>query len=175
MLTSVGRAAVRRVLTRAATPTAASVPRSLAIRSAVPSRSFVSSALARFPEKGSVTTAAKKTKTTKAKKATGTTKKKTAAAKKPKAKPKPRKVLTPEQKETLLVRQLKKEALLSSGPERVPSSAWRLFVAQKFGGTTGSFTDGRQAELAQQYKNLSASEMEVSFWPYSPPQSPSRR
>ncbi len=123
------------------------------------------------------TTAASKTKATKpsastagkkkpAKKPAPKKKKKPAAKKKPVPKKKKKivKVLTDEEKLKLRIKELKKTALLKEQPTLLPASKWMVFNARETRGTTTTrqeFGDLRKS-LAEQFKNLSISEQNVS-------------
>lgn len=129
------------------------------------------------PKKGRTAgtkTTTKKTTATK-KPATKKAATKKPAAKKPKkkavkAKPK-KKVLTPEQKaekktkadalkKRTHIKALKEQALLT-GPKQLPRTAWAVVFAEQNSGA-GSITD-KAKTAAEKYKNLSASEREVSL------------
>lgn len=189
MLTSVGRAAARRVVTsstRAATTT--SFPAGLSIRTIKPAavRSFTSSQWTPQAAAVAASTGTQKTTTTK-KKATGTTAKKmtTTATKKKKAttpvvkkkkkvvvaKPKRvKKVLSPEEKEKLKVRDAKVTSLVGKEPATKPSRSWTIFVGETIGPLTTLTFSERIKELKDEWKNVSASDKQVSS-PLSPPSS----
>lgn len=87
---------------------------------------------------------------------------KKAAAKKPA--PKPKKPLTPEQKKTIEVRQLKEVSLLREEPKRLPESAYLVYVVEQtsgpgsldhknFGATMKSVSDA--------WKHISVAERDV--------------
>ncbi|GKT42209.1 uncharacterized protein ColSpa_02390 [Colletotrichum spaethianum] len=172
MLTSIGRAAAQRLLFRAA-PLAGPRTQSI-VRAAY--RGFSTSQWTRVPATKASSTTTKTKKTTEAKdgaaaKKKVTTKTKEAAAKKPKAKkkvaakkpvPKKRakKVLTPEEKQKLDVREWKKLALLPD-PKRLPSTAWLLHSAEagKQADSAAVLMD-RTKESAESFKNLSSYELQ---------------
>ncbi|GKT54994.1 HMG box protein [Colletotrichum tofieldiae] len=172
MLTAIGRAAAQRLFLRAA-PLAG--PRTQPIVRAA-CRDFSTSQWVRVPATKASSTTTKTKKTTEAKdgaatKKKATTKTKEAAAKKPKAKkkavvkkpaPKKRvkKVLTPEEKQKLDVREWKKLALLPD-PKQLPASAW-LVHATESGKQAGSLTDltNRTKESAESFKKLSSYELQ---------------
>lgn len=108
----------------------------------------------------------KATGASKTKKTTSATKKKTTAAKKKpkkaavtkKAK-KPKKELTPEEKEKADLRELKKMALLK-GPVLRPDSVWSVYVSDNVRAGEGKLTD-RIKEIASTFAGLSEAEKEV--------------
>jgi hypothetical protein len=149
-----------------------------AYRLAISRRSFTETS-GEFAPESAATAAKPKTKATKtsatakkpaAKKSKAATTKSVAKAKKPKAKKKAvkaapkkrvRKVLTPEEKRKVEVRELKKTALLKE-PKKLPDSTWLVYVSQHLKGEK-NVTEAMK-QLAETYKNLSASEVEVWFW-----------
>ena len=177
MLTSVARAALRRVvLTRTPATTTSNTVRILPIRSALQFRSFTSSetaleanAVAKKPRTsaGATKTAvARKTPAKKAaaKKKVAAKKPKAAKPKKKKAAPKPKKivvkkVLTEEEKAAANIRELKKLALLKE-PKSLPVSPWSLFLAKNQTQAPGS---GNQGAIAAAYHDSSAADMAVSL------------
>jgi hypothetical protein len=170
MLTSVARAALRRVLTRAPVATVSTATRALPIRSALQIRSFTSSEQA-WEAAGAPTakgakksTAAKKTPAKKAaakKKVAAKKPKKKVVAKKKKAPVKPKRKLTPEEKEADKIKLLKKMALLSQ-PKPLPISPWLLYIAQN---QKQQPTSETQKAIARAYHDLSATDMAVSWTP----------
>lgn len=167
MLTSIGRAAARRVvsvnrtLTTAATPTTAFFARPIAVRSLTTSRwSFLAAkATATKPAKSASKSSSARGAATKAKKPKAAKKKKAVkkkVAKKPKRPAK--KVLTPEQAQKLKIRELKKTALLKEEPSPRRPTPYNLYVREQMAGQPGASL----ATVAQQYKDVSASEREVS-------------
>jgi hypothetical protein len=179
MLTSVGRAAVRRVQTTrlsASTPSAAQLlSRQSAIKTALPIRSFTVSAWSPSPASGDKK-AAKKTTTTTTKKATGTTKSKskvtdTKSKSQTKAKPKPKaaapkpkkakKEVDPEKVKKLEIRELKKWALKDKLAV-LPATTWVLFTSENKGNLTGTGGITQQAtELSEKFRQLTESELQV--------------
>ncbi|KAI1458995.1 hypothetical protein F4805DRAFT_98021 [Annulohypoxylon moriforme] len=193
MLSSIGRAAIRRlVATSATTSSNRIVVSSLSANSLRSGRLFVRSFATPAKSKASTTKSATKpaatkgrtkttakaktTKATKATKATKTTKsakskstrstKSKAGAKakaKPKAKPKPRKrrPLSPERKNLLERRALKKTAILSE-PKLLADSAWTMFVVEQIKGSHGGpnvFRD-KISVLGQEFRALPASRLQ---------------
>ncbi len=84
----------------------------------------------------------------------------------PKAAPKKRvrKVLTPEEKRQVEIRELKKAALLKQ-PPKLPDRTWTVYVAQNVKGTKPG-AEGLPATvtlLSQSYKSLSDSEVQVCY------------
>lgn len=179
MLTSVGRAAVRRVQTArlsASAPSAAQLLcRQSAIKTALPIRSFTVSAWSPSPASGDKK-AAKKTTTTTTKKATLTTKSKskatdskaksqTKAKPKPKAAaPKPKKVkkeADPEKAKKLEIRELKKWVLKDKLAMH-PANTWVLFASENKGNPSGAGGITQQmTELSEKFRQLTESEHEV--------------
>lgn len=174
MLTSVARAALRRVLTRTPATTTSTATRVLPIRSAIQTRSFTSSEPALEPaaavKKAPKSAGAKKSTVTK--KAKDAPKKKVAAKKKPAAKKKvvakkkkpaaakkPAKKLTPEEKDATRRRQLKQLALLNKAPKPAPVSPWLLYITRN---QKDKPSPEASKAMATGYANLSASEMAVS-------------
>ncbi|KAL2207432.1 hypothetical protein CC79DRAFT_1333226 [Sarocladium strictum] len=163
MLTSVARAALRRVLTRAPAATTSTAARTLPIRPALQVRSFTSSQVAweaQTPKSAGVkkSTVAKKTPAKKAaakKKVAAKKPKKKVIAKKKKAPVKPKRKLTPEEKEANKIRDLKSLSLLSE-PKGLPINPWMLYVAQNQRQKPSSET---QKAAARGYHDLSATEM----------------
>lgn len=95
-------------------------------------------------------------------------KKKTAAKKKAKPKKKPaakpkraKKVLTPEEKEKQLIRELKVKALREPISQS-PIQAWVAFVAENLRGSKSAAPESMK-EVAAKYRNLSPAEKEVSY------------
>ncbi|RYP70195.1 hypothetical protein DL769_005074 [Monosporascus sp. CRB-8-3] len=189
MLTSIGRAAIRRLATATATVgNAATSSRRIAIfqvvaRSPVRQLNVAGSSfnlVRSFATRGrpkADTTATGKSKTTTAKRKTTTKSKtttakgKTAAAKKgtkskatSAAKPRQRKKkkpLTDEKKATLQRKELKKTALFDE-PKGSPESPWRLFIAEHTQGKSWKPDDLRSnmKQLSDAYKSLSSSELQ---------------
>ncbi|KPM39494.1 hypothetical protein AK830_g7076 [Neonectria ditissima] len=188
MLTSIGRAAARRITTT--TPRLSSASSSQLLYQnvtcqTVALRAFSVSAWARLPAskatpKKTTKAAAPKAATTKITKKTVTTevkpKAKTAKAKKPKAKkkvkakkpkadgPKKRKLrttkpLTPEEQDKYDIRELKKWSLLAKRPN-LPATPWILYSSHNV--QSGELDLGhRVREIAASFKNLSSREMET--------------
>ncbi|KJZ76626.1 hypothetical protein HIM_03962 [Hirsutella minnesotensis 3608] len=178
MLTSIGRAAARRSLTTASSRHVASVRSAAALTRVAGSPRFISAsirshaAVAAASKKASTTRKAAVSKQTKAAKPKAKTtakkpakktkapakRKVKAKAKKPKPKkPKKPKTLTPEEKEKVLVRELKKLALLK-GPTRGSPNVWSLFLKENFPKGGGSLAE-KIAPLKQQFANLSQLEL----------------
>ncbi|KAI3586354.1 hypothetical protein IWW34DRAFT_718378 [Fusarium oxysporum f. sp. albedinis] len=178
MLTSVGRAAVRRVqITRlsASAPSAAQLLcRQSTIKTALPIRSFTVSAWSPSPASGDKK-AAKKTTTTTTKKATLTTKSKSKATdskskSQTKAKPKPKaaapkpkkakKEVDPEKAKKLEIRELKKWALRDK-LAMLPATTWVLFTSENKGSLTGTGGITQQmTELSEKFRQLTESELQ---------------
>lgn len=160
MLTSVGRAAARRVQTsRISAPTSVSaqlIGRQNAVAAALPIRSFTASTWSSSPT-ASDKKPAKKTTTTTTKKAAGTTTTTKSKAKatetkskdkatKAKAKPKPKAVeekpkkpkkeVDPEKLKKLEIKELKKWTLKDKLPT-LPASSWILFISENRGSSLG--------------------------------------
>jgi hypothetical protein len=86
------------------------------------------------------------------------------AAKKAAVKPKPRrvkKVLTPEEKEKVKIRELRVKAL-KEPVSQIPVSAYNAYVAEKASGKNGGEPQGRIADAARAFKSLTPAEHEVS-------------
>jgi hypothetical protein len=88
------------------------------------------------------------------------------AAKKAVAKPKPKprrvkKVLTPEEKEKVKIRELRVKAL-KEPVSQIPVSAYNAYVAEKASGKNGGEPQGRIADAARAFKSLTPAEHEVS-------------
>lgn len=183
MLSTLGRAAVRRVVSR---PVAASaVVSRLASRTAADQSSlgWLAASFAKSCAVRSIATSAGEKTTTRKKATAASTKPKTAAAKlkkkpvKKKAAPKPKKKavrkkkeLTPEQKDKLQLKNLKKIALYSEEPKKqLPAHAWVLYVSEQIKGTKHESPDWASklyTELGQSFKSLSSSEISVSLGSY---------
>lgn len=177
MLTYASRAVARRVVTRR-TAVAARVYVSYGstVTRAIVARGFSSSQWRRLAAKGAnaeegTKKAAKKTttkKTTTATKKTTAAKKKAAPKKKPAAKKavkKPKKakvVLTPEQKEKLKLRELKKASLLNKAPTLKPNRSWSVFVSQNHSKVGGDlpFLE-RVKKLKVEWDGMTESEKQV--------------
>ena len=180
MLTSVGRAAARRVVgsSKAAATLNLDLASGLAGRSPLvlrpaaasvaATRSFSISPGDLLAAKSESADGSTKKKTTK--KDAAPKKKKKAAkpkAKKPAPKKKEKKVQTPEEQLKAKIKELKKTALLKEEPSPQPSSAWLVYVVENspaerpkhesFGETTKA--------LKAQFDNLSPSEKEASPHP----------
>ncbi|KAF4961137.1 hypothetical protein FSARC_10259 [Fusarium sarcochroum] len=174
MLTSVGRAAARRVQTTrlpSSTPVSAQLLcRQSAVTSTLPIRSFTASPWAGLPTSGDKKPAKKTTTTTK--KATATKPKPKpkpkpkAKADKAKPKPKPKKETDPEKLEKraikekkLEIRENKKWALNEKMPQ-LPASRWTLFLFEQKGDFhgNGGITQ-RMTELAEEFRNKSDAEL----------------
>ncbi|KAF4946219.1 hypothetical protein FGADI_11353 [Fusarium gaditjirri] len=179
MLTSVGRAAVRRVQTSrlsGSAPSAAQLLcRQLAIKTALPIRSFTVSAWSPSPASGDKKAAKKTTTTTTTKKATLATKSKSKATdskskSQTKAKPKPKaaapkpkkakKEVDPEKVKKLEIRELKKWALRDKLP-MLPATTWVLFTSENKGNPTGTGGITQEAtELSEKFRQLTESELQ---------------
>lgn len=186
MLTSVGRAAARRVQTsRISAPTSVSaqlIGRQNAVAAALPIRSFTASTWSSSPT-ASDKKPAKKTTTATTKKAAGTTtttkskvkatetksKDKTTKAKakaKPKSKAveeKPKKLkkeVDPEKLKKLEIKEVKKWTLKDKLPT-LPASSWILFISENRGSSlgTGGITQ-QTAAIAEKFRQLSQSELD---------------
>ena len=180
MLTSVGRAAARRVVASANLNLHRSATNALASRSplvlrpaAASERSFSLSRWSLLAAKADAASD-KKTATKKSSSAASAKKKaapkkekaakaKKPAVKKPAAKKKAKKVLTPEEQEKLQLKELKKTALLKEEPTRLPFTSWAIFVAE-----SSPVERARHSDLSEMlravrtnYDNLSYSEKEV--------------
>ncbi|RKU42134.1 hypothetical protein DL546_004587 [Coniochaeta pulveracea] len=160
----VGRAATSRVANSFAIPTA--------YRVVIARRNFTETSGELAPKSDAKETKPKtrRTSTEKpaAKKSKAGTHKKTAKAKKPKAKkavkaaPKKKrvkKVLTPEEKVKLEIRELKKKALLNE-PKKLPDRSWLVYVSQHLKNNNVSDVTSAVKDLAASYKDLAASEIE---------------
>ncbi|KAK2682801.1 High mobility group box domain [Fusarium oxysporum f. sp. vasinfectum] len=146
MLTSVGRAAVRRVQTTrlsASAPSAAQLLcRQSIIKTALPIRSFTVSAWSPSPASGDKK-AAKKTTTT--------------TTKKPK---KAKKEVDPEKAKKLEIRELKKWALRDK-LAMLPATTWVLFTSENKGSLTGTGGITQQmSELSEKFRQLTESELQ---------------
>lgn len=164
----VGRAATSRVANSFAIPTA--------YRVVIARRNFTETSGELAPKSDAKETKPKtrRTSTEKpaAKKSKAGTHKKTAKAKKPKAKkavkaaPKKKrvkKVLTPEEKVKLEIRELKKKALLNE-PKKLPDRSWLVYVSQHLKNNNVSDVTSAVKDLAASYKDLAASEIEVRWF-----------
>lgn len=141
---------------------------------------------ARFAARGYATATATKKATSTAKKPAATktrtaagksaaAKKKPAAKRKPKAKAKkavPKKPvkkakreISPERKAALLKTELRKKSLLNKEPKQAASSQWMVYLVDNIKGNTTLKSDfgPKVKELSAQFKNLSASEKQVSL------------
>lgn len=171
MLTSVGRAAARRVVGASRTlttgPTAASafIARPLAVRSFTSSRwSFMAVKASASTTKASpgrpkkpAATKAKKPKAAAKKKKPAKKPKKKVVAKKPKKKV--AKVLTPEEAQRKKIKELKKTALVKEEPATRKPSAYNMYIKEKTMGVSNFKMD----EVARGFANLSESEKQVSI------------
>lgn len=174
MLTSIGRAAARRITTIPRLSAASSQLLSHNVAAvtcpAVAARAFTVSAWTRLP--ASKTPPKKKTKAAAPKKAaakkTATTKAKPKAVKpkpKPKAKaaakpgPKSKKVITPEEQEKLDIRELKSWALLNK-ITGLPETAWLVYIAQEIKPGEKDLV-GKMSQISAAFKNLYSYEREV--------------
>ncbi|XEU98721.1 hypothetical protein FSHL1_004008 [Fusarium sambucinum] len=185
MLTSVGRAAARRVQTsRISAPTSVSaqlLSRQNAVAAALPVRSFTVSTWSSSPT-ASDKKPAKKTTTTTTKKAAGTTtttkskakatetKSKDKAKDKPKAKAKtkpaeekpkkPKKVADPEKLKKLEIKEVKKWALKEKLPQ-LPASSWILYTFENRASNLGAGGITQQTTaMAEKFRQLSQSEID---------------
>ncbi|KAG8675311.1 hypothetical protein FPOAC2_01361 [Fusarium poae] len=183
MLTSLGRAAARRVQTsRISAPTSVSaqlLSRQNAVAAALPVRSFTVSTWSSSPT-ASDKKPAKKTTTTTTKKAAGTTtatkskakatetKVKDTAKPKPKAKAKPaeekpkkpKKAVDPEKLKKLEIKEVKKWALKEKLPQ-LPASSWILYTFENRASNLGAGGITQQTTaMADKFRQLSQSEVD---------------
>lgn len=101
--------------------------------------------------------------TTKGKKTAKAPAKKKAAAKPKKPVVKKKKELSPEKKELLLRRELKKASLINKEPKNLPATRWLLYVSKALKGKPSngkSDTTQRIPVLSAEYKTLSPAELE---------------
>jgi len=166
MLTSVGRAAARRVVAGnrlALTTNGVAIPRATFVARAIPIRSFSISQRTRqatatdSPAKPKKATKATKPKTSKAKK---TVSKKKASPKKPAVK-KPKKVPTPEEVEKTKIKELKARALLKEEPRPGPNAGqteWTIFVGENTPTPLQKPLAEHVRELSARFKDISSSE-----------------
>lgn len=178
MLTSIGRAAARRVVSAKltlATPTPALVARPIAVRSLTTSKwsLLAAKATATKPAKAGTKTKATTKKSDSrgrpvkgavkakkpAKKAAPKKKKKKVVVKKKVVKKPVKKVLTEEQKLKKKVRELRKTAMLRDEPAYRKPSAYNIYVREAMAGEKGA----KLADVAHEFKNISASRKEVSI------------
>ncbi|KAI2640506.1 hypothetical protein GGS26DRAFT_586509 [Hypomontagnella submonticulosa] len=168
MLSSIGRAAISRVVSTASVTSSRRITVSwLTATHSKPNRNFVRCFAAPARAKKSSTTTARATKPTATKARTKPAKKtKSRATSKKTTKPKPktnptrrRKELTPEKKAILEKRELKKAALFTE-PKLLPDSPWKVFFGQWVKERAGNREDvkTKTAGVSQAYKSLSASE-----------------
>ncbi|KAI0383840.1 hypothetical protein F5Y04DRAFT_249830 [Hypomontagnella monticulosa] len=174
MLSSIGRAAISRVVSTASVTSSRRITVSwLAANHLRPGRSSVRCFAAPARAKTSATAARatkptatkERTKSTKATKSKTASKKTTKAKSKSKPKPKPkktgrkRKALSPERKALLERRELKKKALFSE-PKNLPDTEWTVFFGDWIKQTTGSHDDMKTKlkGISEAFKNLSTSE-----------------
>lgn len=183
MLTSVGRAAARRVQTSrlsTSTPTTTQLLcRRSAITPALPIRSFTVSAWPSSPAASDKKPAKKTTTTTTTKKAAATTTKPNSKPKssatetKPKTKPKtkaaaekpkkPKKEVDPEKLKKLEIRDIKKWALKVK-LTTLPASSWLLYTFEHRGSHLGAGGLTQQATaMAEKFRQLDESEVQVCF------------
>jgi hypothetical protein len=154
-----------------ATTTAATTP-TATVKKAVKAKAVTKAA----PKKKATTTTARKTSTTAAKapakkpatksvagRAKARPAAKKAAPKKPAAKKRVKKVLTPEEKSKLKIKELRKIALREPVSPATLSS-WVAFVAEKLGGKSGEegAVSSRIRAVSAEYKALTPAELEVS-------------
>ncbi|KAI1382172.1 hypothetical protein F4677DRAFT_401093 [Hypoxylon crocopeplum] len=176
MLSSIGRAAIKRlVATTAAKSSSRIVLSSLTANSLGCGRAFIRSFATAGRPKGTTTTrrstkpaatkaspkkSIKKSTKTKAKPKTKTTKSKATAKSGVKTRPRGR-PQTPERKAIVERQKLKKTALFTE-PKRLADSSWTLFIFEQTKNKTGSPVDvrGRMASLSQAFKELPASEQQ---------------
>ncbi|KAH8736816.1 hypothetical protein BGZ61DRAFT_470333 [Ilyonectria robusta] len=174
MLTSIGRAAARRITTTtrlSASSQLLSHNVAAVTCPAVAARAFTVSAWTRLP--ASKTPPKKKTKAAATKKATAkktaTTKAKPKAVKpkavKPKPKPKPKakvgpksKVITPEEQEKLDIRELKRWALLNK-ITGLPETPWLVYITQEMKPGEKDLV-GKMSQISAAFKNLYSYERE---------------
>lgn len=156
-----------------------SVAPSYKSRVAVAFRGYATAAATKKPaakkpaaKKTAATTTKKKTTRKKAvaTKTTAKSKPKARATKKkatkPKPKPKPKKKtveLSPEQKARVKKRELRKNALVSEQPKKLPFTSWLVYTkSQSANRTRDQELGSLMKEIAASFKKLSASELEVS-------------
>jgi hypothetical protein len=187
MLSSVGRAAVRRLALRpiavSKRPGAASslVARdqstSLWVNSgltrAFATRLVLQKEAATTTRKASAT-ATKKKSAAKKKKPAAKSKKIEALAKEPKPKGRKKKELSPERQEKAALKALKHKALLIGQPaiKRLPENSWTVYLVENSKKGTGAREDfgSHSADVARSFKFLSSSE--ISVGPDRPPEKP---
>ncbi|KAI6785950.1 uncharacterized protein J7T54_006289 [Emericellopsis cladophorae] len=163
MLTSVGRAAARRVVAGnrlALTTNGVAIPRATFVARAIPIRSF--SVSQRTRQATATDSPAKPKKATKAKKSTKpkAAKAKTSKAKKPAVK-KPKKVPTPEEAEKKKIKELKARALLKEEPRPGPHAGqteWTIFVGENTPTPLQKPLAEHVRELSARFKDISSSE-----------------
>ncbi|KAF4462746.1 hmg box [Fusarium albosuccineum] len=167
MLTSIGRAAARRIQTSRLHSTTVARAQLLCREnpaiSTLAVRSFSVSAGARLPAAGSKkptkkTTATKKPAATKSAKATKPKPKPKPKSKAPGEKPKkkPKKEVDPEKKKKLEIRELKKW-VLNDKLTPLPRTSWTQFVFEKSGPVSGGIIS-QISEISRQFKSLSPAE-----------------
>jgi hypothetical protein len=160
MLSTIARAAIRRVGTGAVRPSTNRVYQS--IWHATQLRKPENPVFSRLPKRTLATAtksdagSAKTEKKAPAKKKAAKKPKK-AASKKKAAKPK--KVLSPEAKAKLRLKLLKAAAL--SPPSQLPATSWAVMVKDTLGGQTGSNVTVAIQDVSAKYKSLSPNELEV--------------
>ncbi|KAM5356170.1 hypothetical protein ACJ41O_002816 [Fusarium nematophilum] len=173
MLTSVGRAAARRIQTTslhsssstaaAAAAAAQFLSRQTPVATAISIRSFSVSSWAQLPAPGSKKSPAKKTATGKASTTKPKQKKakvKAKAVEKPKEKPKkPKKEVDPEKKKKLEIRELKKWTLNNDKPSTLPATTWTLFLYENREESRGVGIAKHVTELSRRFKALSGAEI----------------
>lgn len=162
MLSSIGRAAVKRLVSTTAATSLhrIAVPR-LVANTPKPNHAFIRSFAT--PGRPKASTKQNATKKPVAKQAKST-KSETTPELIPKRVVRRRKPLTPEKEAILEKRELKKTALLSE-PKSLPVIPWTVFVKEETNHKDvpdAIGLRGRMGQLAQDYKNLPASELQVS-------------
>lgn len=177
MLTSIGRAAARRVVAGAnvsrsfnkttnITASLLNTIRPAFVLRPISGRGFSVSRWPLLASKASGT--AKKSTSTKKKPTTKTATKKKAATKTkkaaaPKKKKKAKKVLTPEEKKRERISILRRESLLREEPKQLPVSAWSINVAETIPAQRRQGVPMADAirQTKAEYQNLPSSEMQV--------------
>lgn len=187
MLSAIGRAAIRRVVTRGSTTSTRALLTHWQHETGLPRRvlqelrrSYVAASVTKVGEKKAKTTTGKKpssatrrakSKTIKSKKPAAKKTKKTKAKAKVKVKTqrKPVSEKTRARKEAsdraLLRKELQEQALIAKEPKKAPTNVWRLYmITQLPKKLEGSLTEHVKV-ISEQYKNLSIDEKEVDRYP----------
>jgi len=175
MLSTIGRAAVRRVVARSPQSTnrafqsiwhlhhvgASQNPSNTSTRPNVPSsiaRSFATATKAAPKTKTTKATTTKPKKTATKKAVKKPTKKKATPKPKPKVRKPVKKVLTEEQKQKVVLKELKAKAL--SPPKKKPQNAWTVLASQYAKENGPNMSSGGMKEAAAKYKSLSPEQLE---------------